>query len=134
MAKYYLRPIGDETQFSDAADYLEKPEDREGFEWVVGEPPKEAKALQIKNRRQKLDDFFNSKLAQHFNSLSDEQLGDIQLTSAAVTDLFERKEGKIPDAMLKRMVRGTILRAKSFPASLQTVKDEIVTFADSLFA
>lgn len=52
---YYLQPIGDTSQFSDAADYSARPANREGFVWVKGKPPQKATVYRTLSTSDRLD-------------------------------------------------------------------------------
>ena len=60
MTKRYLRPIGDDTQYSDAADYPTMPPVRDGFEWVEGTPPENAIPYRVPTLAQQLDALFSA--------------------------------------------------------------------------
>ncbi len=60
MPKMYLRPVGDSSRYSDAAEYDAPPFEREGFEWVEGDPPQEAVVHRQKTLLEELTDIFNA--------------------------------------------------------------------------
>ena len=110
MSRYYLRPIGDETQYSDAGDYPARPPNRPGFEWIQGNPPPTASRL-VKNP-------LPQKLAEEFDKLPDEVQARFYPLKAAVKLAIE--EGK-------RTIAKEIIQGTAVPAELQSVKDKLLS-------
>ncbi len=110
MPQYYLRPIGDDSQFSDFSEYTEIPFNApEGLEWIQGAPPDYATVYRKKTLADQLNDIFKAQ--------SPEIRGAFGTLKAAVKVALD--EGDTLAALV-------IINAAEVPEEFQAVKDSML--------